>query len=438
MYRSNILLAAVLFIVLLKFAETMSATMGGVSGKLELLVILLLAGVSLLARSIPRPLVLLCAAIVFALSFGLRSAFNPYGIGQLLIDLKLPLAIVAAYGFVTHRLVAARLGPWFFLLLGVSLIFVAVMHAQPGLYQAIFSQASISTTVAGTSYRRAVGIFVHPAPFGIFSSLALIYFLARGSVHGWSRRDKLGMLLAALCLLASGQRLEALSVLAMALALYTLLFAQRPLVLMTLLLAGFLTLVVAGSGIVQIYQTAQTNFDSSTDPNDMIPRALLLNGAVRLANADFPFGAGLGTYASSMSQSNPTTAYARSGITAVWWYGKRSFLTDTYWAKALGETGWIGAAILLAVYLAMLVGPALDVRAADPALAFGARLSFLGLGFMLLDSIAAPIYTGSALPILLTATFFAYYLKAKQTPTSPELPAGAAAVGGLRGGNQTV
>lgn len=401
----------------MEFGETALDVVGELSGKLGLLLILCLVALSVNSmRSFPRSLAIFGLCVVTALALGLRP--TSYAAGQVLLDLKLPLAIIGALGFVSDRLFSRRLELFFVSVLALSLVLVVLLFASPEAYHQFFPRALITTTITGTQIRRAVGAFVHPGLYAVFSAIALLYFVAVGSSRGWNPRIKLGIVLAILSLVSSGQRLESLAALTMMTALYIIVSAKHPLRMSALLLVGFVGLLFAGSGITSALETANANFSGQLDENETIPRVLLWNGAVRLANADFPVGSGLGTYGSSMSLVNPTPAYVRSGITAAWWYGKKSFLTDTYWAKVLGELGWFGAALMLFAYLFLLRGPVADIRQkAHPELAFSARLAFMVTGFFLLNSIAAPIYTGSALPILLMGTFYAYYLSVRRSPT---------------------
>ena len=78
-------------------------------------------------------------------------------------------------------------------------------------------------------------------------------------------------------------------------------------------------------------------------------------GAWRVASDYFPIGAGLGTYGGAGAAKFDDTLYRDLGFGRYYWFGKESYLTDTYWPNSIAETGFIGAVLLLAYFGLILV-----------------------------------------------------------------------------------
>lgn len=84
------------------------------------------------------------------------------------------------------------------------------------------------------------------------------------------------------------------------------------------------------------------------------PRALLLTYAFVTANRFFPIGAGFATYGSASAVSNYSRLYTEYGFN--YRYGMSSsdamFLMDSYYARIVGETGYLGLILfVLIVYI---------------------------------------------------------------------------------------
>jgi hypothetical protein len=86
---------------------------------------------------------------------------------------------------------------------------------------------------------------------------------------------------------------------------------------------------------------------------DGTARRVFYEYAVKNANSFFPFGSGFATYGSAEASKNYSPLYYLYNFDEVWGMSPnfRAFLTDTYWASVLGQFGWIGAFIMIIVYL---------------------------------------------------------------------------------------
>lgn len=90
---------------------------------------------------------------------------------------------------------------------------------------------------------------------------------------------------------------------------------------------------------------------------DNTARHVFFEYAVKNANHYFPLGSGFATYGSAEASKHYSPLYYRYGFTDVWGMSPdfRAFLTDTYWASVLGQFGWIGALLMVIVYIRVFV-----------------------------------------------------------------------------------
>ena len=127
-------------------------------------------------------------------------------------------------------------------------------------------------------------------------------------------------------------------------------------------------------------------------------RLRLTQGAVDIANASVPFGAGFGRWGSSTAASDYSPLYLESGFENVSGLSARSpdYLNDTQWPGIVGETGWLGAALFALVLLLALASLARRLGERETTLEHWIRLA--GVGWMLVlivESIAAPVFTST-------------------------------------------
>jgi hypothetical protein len=87
------------------------------------------------------------------------------------------------------------------------------------------------------------------------------------------------------------------------------------------------------------------------------PRSTLLGGAERLADRELPFGWGLGTFGSNISESVENSSFDAAGLGSTYGFSaaQPAFRYDSLMAHVLGERGWIGLALWMASFVAALV-----------------------------------------------------------------------------------
>ncbi|MBC1499771.1 hypothetical protein HB943_04080 [Listeria weihenstephanensis] len=86
-------------------------------------------------------------------------------------------------------------------------------------------------------------------------------------------------------------------------------------------------------------------------------RGVLLRTSVEIAKEHLPFGAGLGMFGSNASRIHYSPLYFKYHLSNVWGLSSinPAFITDSYWAMIIGETGFIGAILLLALFITTLI-----------------------------------------------------------------------------------
>ncbi|MBA3925442.1 hypothetical protein [Listeria rustica] len=82
-------------------------------------------------------------------------------------------------------------------------------------------------------------------------------------------------------------------------------------------------------------------------------RGVLLRTSVEIADKHMPFGAGLGMFGSNASRLHYSPLYWEYQISRVWGLSSinPAFITDSYWAMIIGETGILGVIFLIALFI---------------------------------------------------------------------------------------
>lgn len=242
----------------------------------------------------------------------------------------------------------------------LSLIAVALINT-------LFVLVNLVTDVGiyGQNLRNIAGLSV---PTGMFfhkvssASVLLIGVLAGLSLWQFdSRRVALGMvtILLSVVLLLHVSLKETL---AMAIG-YAIIgwnvarLHHKVLIVMSILPIGIATVgtVVAETSVFSYAsQRTASLFDSDENPT---VRNLLYNKSGQIAADHVPLGSGLGTFASSPSRSERySPIYWRYGLSRIYGATPRNsrYLQDAFWPKVLGETGFIGLFLYIAILVALI------------------------------------------------------------------------------------
>lgn len=342
------------------------------------------AGNSLLGRS-----VFMAAAYQFV------SNLKPF----LLVTLGYGLAWAALTERIFWGIVRWSLLPNFMMILGEWF--------APTAYFAVFPSGSSSMDPSGIFPTRAVGIFEHPAVLANLASLLLIVTVARV----WHVREErslyvkvaLGQLLVLICTAQRGE-LAAVLLAGMIGVLQSDRIATRIKAWIAggLLMAGCVYWVAYSTDIVR--EAFTWGIGSLGGPQH--PRAQLFAGAVEVSSWNPPFGAGLGTYGGAGAEKFDVTLYDQLGFERYWWYLRENFLMDTYWPNSLAETGYLGALLLLCVYLLLGVyGARKANRAPLPMARAHWVAASCGIWYMLGNSLSSPAFQDPRLFLLAAVNF---------------------------------
>jgi hypothetical protein len=137
-----------------------------------------------------------------------------------------------------------------------------------------------------------------------------------------------------------------------------------------------------------------------------------------VANDYFPLGSGSGSFASPPSfQMGYSDIYYQYGLSSIWGASEDhpEFLTDVFWPKILGQTGWIGILVYL-VFFWKVFGPSIKgfFQKKEKEFWLCGSVSVSGLLF----SIASTPYTQEFM--LFVSAFFAAYAACFYVPPGRE------------------
>ncbi len=87
--------------------------------------------------------------------------------------------------------------------------------------------------------------------------------------------------------------------------------------------------------------------------NENAPRYILFKHGFITAKSFFPFGSGFGTYGSSIAASSYSPLYVDYGFTSLYGMnpGDYQFLNDNYYPMIIGQFGFFGTLIMLAIFV---------------------------------------------------------------------------------------
>lgn len=282
-----------------------------------------------------------------------------------------------------------------------ALLLVAFEWLAPGLYFRVFpgpgfARASIDPT--GLLPSRAVGLFEHPSfqasMAAFFAIVSVAYLLHARAATGNKTRYGILTGLYVLLIVCAVQRQEIAAGVTAILAMFVL--GRRTYLTRRLLLNSVLVALVSTAFWFVYSENILKEFAMWGIGHRTVehPRAQIFLGAWGVASDYFPLGAGLGTYGGAGAAKFDESLYRELGFGRYWWFGREDYLLDTYWPNSLGETGFVGAGLLLMAYLALfLYGARKGIGKTTPD---GARLYWAaatgGMAYMLLLSVTSPAF----------------------------------------------
>lgn len=232
---------------------------------------------------------------------------------------------------------------------------VAVEWAFPGVHSAILQvpyDGQLNPLLG--ALRRFKGPFQHSGYLALLSA-ALAWCCIVFALVRRRRRWLLPALIYVALLVLSGQRQEAAGLAVAVLALAVWLARRHVSVIASV---GVLAVAAVGSVLLLADNLPTPAIVAQWGGGDPLyplsERAILSAKGVDVGSSYFPLGAGLGTYGGAGAQKFDQSLFLDLGFGRYWWFREGKFLVDVYWPSVIAETGWIGAASLLACYVGIL------------------------------------------------------------------------------------
>ena len=383
------------------------------TNKIDLLAVIFLLSIYylkkglLLPRSVNRPLSVYFLFLFVSILSSIHS-LSIYTFAQLLLNLKLILILILCLQFNISQRSLFEVEKTLLLFMLLNMLILACQVLSPSFYKELLKGAITESVIVGTDIRRYSGLFYHPGAAGVFAGAMLVWGSIRLYYDPKGFSYLLWVVASVIALFFSGQRLESVAAIS---ALFMVFIATRSLELRRPIFAvsTITTCIIVWYSIENVF-SAELGWAGITQIDNA--RQVLYIGAVQLAENHFPFGYGLGTYGSSISEINPNSAYINLGISDFWWYEGESYLTDTYWAMIIGESGWIAAFLVLGFIVLLLLSiPIGKLRQLPADDHFFVLLPFGLVIYSAIISAATPVYTGTALPIMLLSYSYALCVK---------------------------
>lgn len=286
-------------------------------------------------------------------------------------------------------------------------LFVAWQWLSPGSYTALishYSEPALHEHFLGLP-GRAQGPFHQSSIFAYVTALFMFCALAKGLLE--EQRSYLVIaILYFLLMMASGQRQE-LAVAPLTVLLIISVAKGRRFAL-PILAGGIAVIALAAiwlSGQPYFQHVAeQWGIEGHAAITD--PRPTMYRHAADIAQTYMPLGSGLGTFGSAGAQRYDLSFHTDLGFRNYSWFGEKNFLVDTFWPNLVAETGWVGAALLLLIMVALILYALKEgLKPRQPSLRVYWLIALAGQAFPFLVSPTSAAYQNSGL-YFLGAIFF--------------------------------
>lgn len=283
-------------------------------------------------------------------------------------------------------------------------ILVLLQWFMPGQYASIFRYGDPggSTHFLGLP-SKALGIFHNTSILAMFAGLFFLFCIAKARILKESKYYVISLAYLFL-LIASGERQEIAAVIVTLGLILGLSSRHKP-----YLKAFAISTICTSLFATTYFVIAEDNILNTADRWGMSeyqsikqPRAVMYEVSFEIANQNFPFGSGLGTFASAGAGKFDLSYYFELGFTSFNWFLKKNVLFDTYWPKFIAETGWIGFGAFLMIYIFLLLYTIrITIAEHNSELKLLKMMAFAGIATIFLSSPTSPALDDP------TLTFFA-------------------------------
>jgi hypothetical protein len=405
--KQSLLFISVCFLTLLAFLKKIALIPDYYISFFEMLIVAILLVVSLTLNqfrlySISNKVLLpfLAFLLLGLLSNFINTEVNSYSLMQLFLSVKFLLVLFLFMQFKNYNIKILLLILKVILLL--SLLLVIFEFFIPKNYYQIFNTTAMQSKFLLFGLNRYSGAFVHPGNLAKFSFCTFIIFLLsykRGDASLYS--ITFWLLLSSLLVTLSFQRVELIFL------LLALIFVFKDFIKINKTILNLSIFTIATVLIILIL-VGDAIFNNGTQSSQVgniaesVPRILIINSGVELANNYFPFGSGFGTFGTGQSINNPSNVYDQTLLSETWWFDTRSFTFDAYWGAMIAETGYIGTTFLL-LFLYQL----LAFIKRNKSSCFPSGILYFFIAYFLVSTFFKPILNGSIFQLfLIMFTFF--------------------------------
>lgn len=365
-------------------------------------------------RQADEPLVvlLLCITVFQAV----RTKRSPAAV-QLILLAAAGVALFGLLGAVVNGvpLTVTLVGAWLGLKLWVIIAITVLIPWKSSDYERIYSvmirvgiavaafgiadyvtHGAVSHTLHTSDYHGEAGgfraeavhsIFPHPGEYSLFMSLLFAIAFARFAIRRRTSDLVFALIFAASIMLSL--RLKgflSLAAVALIVGLFQAMVSKRGVI--TILLLGLLLIV----GIYSVEGNVLAKQVATYTSAEASVRGRLYRTGERIANSDFPLGAGFGRYASYGSRIYYSPIYYKYGLSSVYGLSRSfpEFIDDTSWPSVIGETGWAGFAMYVIGVILIVVALVARLRILPDEMRLLPLSALCVLAVLLVDSLGDP------------------------------------------------
>ncbi len=319
---------------------------------------------------------------------------------DIIIILKFPYIVIALSGMNISRKSIGKTSYYYKLIITVLALSVFAQYFLPDLYSWIFP-GTLETYAyyLDRNIFRASGFFNHPAIFGGFTSLLVIYYSQYYSAERKPEYLFYGAV-ALLLLISSMQRQEIVAVIivisAFALKQSGSMNAKMIMgIKIAFFLCLFLFMLLYFFPDFQQYLLVQYELLKIEEGlYSSHPRGRMYFTSFDIANNYFPLGVGFGNFGGFAASLFDSDIYHQYSFESAYWFKRREFLNDTYWPQVIAESGWLGMLFhLLSIFsLILFANGRINHKASTPLQIVQLKIFVLSIVFLLITSLSTPIF----------------------------------------------
>lgn len=212
------------------------------------------------------------------------------------------------------------------------------------------------------------GVWTHPT-YLVVSFVALLSILSTNLYKNWI------YILYILIIIASSLRSKGLAIIGVYICLALILNRDGKLKLYHIVLISACAIYIGWDAMLNYYGGAAQDGGYA--------RYMLQDKSMTIADDMFPWGAGFGTYGSNAAGKYYSALYYKYGLSDVWglaptdYLSDHSFLSDTFWPIVIGEFGWIGLILFIAIVICICLGARRRITSKGQSLGILIPLAYL-------------------------------------------------------------